>query len=362
MTEENKVYSSALAKINDTYLPQIEQQMEGNRIEFSDYARKCVMNAIGDINQLLDKEGLTFRDSSLDQSNITNILLNVAHLELNPLAQPSECYFIVRKTRKKDGTYKHMIEMGIEGDGNDAILARFGRDVQKVYPHWLVREGDYFKYPTYNGLEMTPPEWSPTGQGDVVRIVYPILHTDNTLHYYIGEREDVKRNLLAHINNNLMNETFGICENRYKATADQLKKITTKKNEIKKKARELGFDAINDPELEQYISPAWKEDYASESMIIRKIRNNIVNKIPKHFGSAVIRESYDEVTVAGYYDSKKEREDSIAVIDVEPISVPESEESVGNRGEGSLNNESPSQGKIEVTDADIQNREKPSFD
>ena len=41
---------------------------------------------------------------------------------------------------------------------------------------------------------------------------------DGTIDYLIAEREPVKTNLIAHIRNNLMNETFGICENRYKAT------------------------------------------------------------------------------------------------------------------------------------------------
>lgn len=360
MTEKN-LPLTALAKANDVFLPMIEHQLMGNGIEFNDYSRKCVMNALSEIYQLLEKQGLQFDAKDLDQSNISNILTNVAHLELNPLAQPSECYFIIRNVKRGNG-YKKMIEMGIEGDGNDAILARFGRNVKKVYPHWIVREDDHFVYPKYNGLEMTPPEWEPKGTGDVVRIVYPILHTDDTIHYYIGEREDVKRNLLAHINNNLMNETFGLAKSTYDATSDQLSKIAAKKAEIKKKAKEAGFDAIYDPVISEYISPAWKEDFSMESMIIRKIRNNIVTKIPKDFSSSVIKESFDEVSVTGYSSAKREIEERTAIIDVEPINPPENDENVPRGSGDNKAQENPSMNGSEARIENVDDREKPNFD
>jgi hypothetical protein len=186
--------------------------------------------------------------------------------------------------------------MGIEGDGNDSILARFGRDIKKVGQFWLVREGDEFEYPKYNGFEVTPPKWTPTGKGQVVRVVYPIVKNDGTYEYYIGEREDVARNLFAHINNNLMNETFGIAESRFKANDKQSKEIKAKKAEILKKARELGLAALDDPELEPWISPAWTEYHSREQMIIRKMRNNVVKKIPKDFGNAYIEMTYQDST------------------------------------------------------------------
>jgi hypothetical protein len=185
--------------------------------------------------------------------------------------------------------------MGIEGDGFDSLVSRFGRDVKKVYPHWLVREDDEFKYPRYAGLELTPPEWQPKGTGKVVRVVYPILSTDNTVDYYIAERADVKRNLIAHISNNLMNETFGVCADRYKATEEQKIQIAEKKREVLNKAKELDLDALLDSaEFDKFISPAWKEEQSRESMIIRKMRNNITKKIPKNFSSSFEAEIYNE--------------------------------------------------------------------
>ncbi len=305
MSEEKKIAKTQLAKVNDTYLPLITNQLEDNNITFSEYAKSCVVNAISAINSVLDTAGITWGDAQLDTNGITQILLNVAALQLNATANPRECYFQIRNVSAKgaDGktVWKKKIEMGIEGDGYDSLVTRFGRDVKKVYPHWLVREDDDFKYPRYVGLELTPPEWKPKGTGKVVRVVYPIQSTDGCVDYYISERADVKRNLIAHISNNMMNETFGICADRYKATDAQKAEIAEKKRDILNKAKELELDALLDSiEFEKYISPAWREEQSRESMIIRKMRNNIVKKIPKNFASSFEAEIYDENTDESY--------------------------------------------------------------
>jgi hypothetical protein len=304
MSENNNVaktesnFRTGLAKINDAYLPMVTKQLENNNITFSEYAKSCTLNAIAAINNVLDTAGISWSDPSLDTSSITQILMSVATLQLNATANPRECYFQLRNVAVKNGketVWKKKIEWSIEGDGNDALVSRFGRDVKKVYPHWLVREDDEFKYPRYAGLELTPPEWQPKGTGKVVRVVYPILSTDNTVDYYIAERADVKRNLIAHISNNLMNETFGVCADRYKATEEQKIQIAEKKREVLNKAKELDLDALLDSaEFDKFISPAWKEEQSRESMIIRKMRNNITKKIPKNFSSSFEAEIYNE--------------------------------------------------------------------
>src|SRR5699024_3136027 len=212
----------------------------------------------------------------------------------------NEVFFTVRnvKLKKKDANgkdiWKKQIEMGIEGDGNDAILSRFGRGIDEVRNHWLVRENDDFKDASFDGLDMTPPQWTPKGSGKVVRVVYPIIKKSGAVEYHIAEREDVIVNLLAHIRNNLMNETFGIAESRFKANAKQKAEIDKKKDEILNKAEGLGLDGtLKDEELRKYISPAWKDSQSRESMIVRKMRNNIVKKIPKDFGNVISELQYE---------------------------------------------------------------------
>lgn len=312
-TEQKKVeFAPALTKVNNAFFPMIERQLSGNGIRMDDYSKQCVINAISAIHTALDTKGLTWNDQQLDNSNVTQVLLTVACLKLNAAASPREVFFQVRnvKTGKKDENnrdiWKKQIEMGIEGDGNDAILARFGRDVKKVAQFWLVREGDQFEYPKYNGLEVTPPKWTPSGKGEVVRVVYPVVKNDDTVEYYITERDDSLKNLIAHINNNLMNETFGVCADRYKATPDQKKQIAAKKTEVLKKAKEMGLGALDDPELQQWISPAWTDFHSRESMIIRKMRNNIVKKIPKDFGNAFVEMTYHENSDEAMRDARRE--------------------------------------------------------
>lgn len=369
-----KKFETILSHANDTYLPLIERQLESHEITFGEYAKRCVINAIASINQMLSDKGITWSDKSLDQSNITQILLNIASLELNAAAEPSECYFQIRNV-KKGNDWKKMIEFGVQASGNDAILSRFGRDVKKVYPCWIVREDDDFTYPRYTGIEMEPPTWTPKGIGKVVRVVYPILHTDNSIHYYIGERADVARNLLAHINNNMMNETFGICKDRYNATPDQLKKIAAKKAEIKNRAKDLGLDAIDDPELSQYISPSWKEDFSRESMILRKIQNNIVKKIPKDFGHSIVQEAYSETTDEGYRHAKENIVESTATVEVdeiipiespqegqnEPVADENQSDSMIEPSESKSPSEDEISGQLRLKPLP-DNRQKPNFD
>jgi hypothetical protein len=159
-----------------------------------------------------------------------------------------------------------------------------------------------------------------------------------------------------------MNETFGIAENTYKATPDQLKKIAEMKAKIKKKAKDLGFKAIEDPEVAEYISPAWKEDFSNESMIIRKIRNNIVTKIPKDFSSPFVKESFDEVTMTGYSSAKTEIENRTAIIDVEPINSHELDENVPEGSGDKKVEENPSEPNSDARIENVDARTKPNFD
>lgn len=323
MTEQKKAYETGLTKISNTFFPMIEGQLIGNGLKMDDYAKQCVMSAISSINGVLDSKNVSWGDRQLDKSNVTQTLLTVASLKLNAAANPREVYFQMRNSKKKvDGkdVWTKQIEMGIEGDGNDAILSNFGRGVKEVHQYWQVRSEDRFTYPSYRGIEMQPPEWTPTGKGEVVRIVYPITKVSGQTEYYIAEREDVTRNLIAHINNNLMNETFGIAESRFNATADQKKKIDAKKREILKKVEELGMKALDDETVQEYISPAWKDPQSRESMIIRKMRNNVVKKIPKDFGNAFVEMTYDEAADDSYARVRREVNENAnqELIDIEP--------------------------------------------
>lgn len=270
------VYENQLSKINDTFVPQIANQLQGNGIAMTDYQKQCVLSAITSINELLLENGVTVNQVS---SNLTDILLTVAALQLNANANPREVYFILRNHKRGESKKVKEIEMGIEGDGNDALLSRFGRNVKEVKRFWEVRADDDFEYPGFDGLEMTPPKWRPRGTGKVTRVVYPIIRTDDSVEFYIAERADVIKNLFAHVSNNLMWD-----------------KNNSKEKFFEKVKGKTLDEILDDPELVKLgnISPAWSSPQARESMIVRKMRNNIVKKIPKNFENAFVASKYTE--------------------------------------------------------------------
>lgn len=307
-------YRSYLAKITDTFSGDVQNIMAENRLEMTQYQKQIVVSGIQSINEMLVNDGLKLNDKEIDTSNITGILKRLAALQLNPVADPAEVYFSIRNVNRAAKGQKpewiKTIEMGIEGDGNDALLSRFGRGVKEVHPFWAVREQDKFAYPKHKGLDTLPPEWEETGQGKYVRVVYPITFEDGHTQYFIGEREDVKRNLLAHVSQNLMRD----------------KDI---KDKFIEKTKDLPLDKIlDDSSLVQMgkISPAWSSPQSRESMILRKMRNNVVRKIPKDFSNGFVAMTYQESTDDSYDRMRRDVTEQANQEEFEPKNTEQSTE------------------------------------
>lgn len=335
-------FKTSLIKYQDKYMGMIEQQMAEHRIGFDEYQKTCVQNALSAISTVMETQGISFQHADVDQSSITQILLTVAGLRLNASATPREVYFQIRNMKKtirdpnnlnsKTDRWVKVVEMGIEGDGNDALLRNFGVNVKKVGQFWTIREGDEFTPPRYKGMTVEPPVWVPKGTGGkVYAIVYGIVLTDNSEQYYIAYRADVKANLLAHISNTLMNHTFGIAKDRYSADPKQKAAIANKKQEVIDKAAEMTLDEILDnKDLAFAISPAWREPQSREAMIIRKMRNNIVKKIPKDFGTGYASTQYGEAENSDFEpitkdiggDPDSEPQPEPVVVDITPDPKP----------------------------------------
>lgn len=278
--------NTKLSYYSNQYTGLMERDFAEHGLSMDDYSKQCVMAAMSGIYNLVttNKEVM----ENLQGSNLRQVIGQVASLRLNANAVPRECYFQLRSKQGADGNWHKEVELGIEGDGNDAILRQFGVNVKKVYPVWKVREGDMFKYPKHRGLETTPPEWEEIGESlKTVRIVYPVEMVDGSVEYLIAERESVKTNLFAHIRNNLMNETFGLVKSgkKYDATGDQKKAIEAKKQEIYEALRQCGTvdEMLNCEIARPYISAAWLD--TPEAMIERKMRNNAIKKYPKNFSN-----------------------------------------------------------------------------
>lgn len=289
MAEKNEVaqkqeFTTGLSQWTNTITGLVSRDFEQNGVQYDEYSKQCAMNAMGAIFQLVqntDKADM----NNLNTSNLREVVAQCASLKLNANAVPREVYFQLR-SKQINGQWVKMVEMGVEGDGNDALLRQFGNGIDTVYPVWLVKEGDDFTYPRRRGIEIEPAEWTPKGLSDkTVRVVYPVKLKDGTIDYLIAEREPVRTNLIAHIKNNMLNETFGICADRYKSTPKQKEEIKVKKAEILSAIRECETleDILNCEVAKPYISAAWLD--TPEAMIIRKMRNNAIKKFPKNLNS-----------------------------------------------------------------------------
>lgn len=300
---------SALSWWSNELTNMVSQDYEDCGLVLDEYSKQCAMAAMTNIFQLVKNSGIDIK--AMDTSNLREIVGQAASLKLNANAVPRECYFQLRsfnagKDEHGKIIWKKKVEMGIEGDGNDAILRNFGENVEMVYPVWIVKEGDEFTYPKHKGIEITPPEWEQRGESEKAdKVVYPVKLKGGSMQYLIAERQGVKTNLFAHVRNNLMNETFGLVKGgkktRYDATEKELEAINERKEVVFEALRkcETVEDMLNCPEARPFISAAWLD--TPENMIVRKMRNNAIKKFKKNYDTMAQRsflqmdETYQQV-------------------------------------------------------------------
>ena len=286
-----KEFTTAISKWSNALTNLVTKDFSEVGVPFDDDNKRCALHAVESIFHLVTESGTEMKN--LNTSNLREVVEHCASLKLDAAAMPRECFFQIRK-RKVGNNWTASVEMGIEGAGYEAMLRNYGVNVKTVYPTWVIKDGDTFVFPKRKGLKVEPPEWEPAGKSNkVIRVVVPIMLNDGTEQYLMSDRKDVVVNLFAHIRNNLMNETFGICENRYKATDKQKEEIAGKKEEIYEKLRqcETVDEMLAISEARPYISAAWLD--STEAMITRKMINNCVKKFPKSLNTIAHRSALE---------------------------------------------------------------------
>lgn len=270
--------ATGLGKAQEYYMAEIGTIATNNRVQLDAEQMACGNNMIAAMFNLASRDGLQL--NSFDRNEIIQILQKATMLRLNVAAEPHECYLITRN-QKVGNNWVKKFEFGIEGDGNDKLLRKYGVDVAKTHKFWIVREHDEFTYPSFNGLEITPPTWKPKDYySKVTKVVYPIEKTDGTIDWNIAEREEVRINLLAHINQNVM-------KNKDYTDAAKVK--------LSDRIANMTLDELfADQECLKIMSPAWAAPHSRESMILRKMRNNATRRYPKEFSSAFQELTYTE--------------------------------------------------------------------
>ena len=320
---EKKQFTTSLSQWSNEITGLIARDYEACGVQFDDYSKKCALEAMTSIYTLV-KNDEKVNMGNLDTSNLRGIVEHCASLKLNASAYPRECYFQLRSV-KVGNEWQKVVEMGIEGAGYDSLLANYGKDVEQVYPYWVIKEGDTYIPPKHKGLEVTPPEWEENGLSDkAIRVVYPVKLKDGSVTYLSADRNSVKVNLLAHVKQNMMNATFGICADRYKATEKQKEEIKAKKDEILNALRSCATvdDMLSCEIARPFISGAWLD--TPESMIQRKMCNNATRKFPKNY-DPMARQAQIEMDEV-YQESQEEIANNANKIEFSEVVEPQDEQ------------------------------------
>lgn len=320
---EKKQFTTSLSQWSNEITGLIARDYEACGVQFDDYSKKCALEAMTSIYTLV-KNDEKVNMGNLDTSNLRGIVEHCASLKLNASAYPRECYFQLRSV-KVGNEWQKVVEMGIEGAGYDSLLANYGKDVEQVYPYWVIKEGDTYIPPKHKGIEVTPPEWEENGLSDkAIRVVYPVKLKDGSVTYLSADRNSVKVNLLAHVKQNMMNATFGICADRYKATEKQKEEIKAKKDEILNALRACATvdDMLSCEIARPFISGAWLD--TPESMIQRKMCNNATRKFPKNY-DPMARQAQIEMDEV-YQESQEEIANNANQIEFSEVVEPQDEQ------------------------------------
>ena len=317
---EIRAVQTGVSNWSNAVLARVKDDYSVNDIAFDNDQKRCADHAMKSIYMLVTSSGKDPKELRMD--NLQSIVEQCASLKLDSNAFPGECYFQIRNKKIGD-TWVPTVEMGIEGPGHEAMLRNFGAGVKTVHPTWVIKEGDDFSFGKRKGLEVEPPSWEEKGLSNkVVRVVIPIEMQDGKVQYQTSDRDAVRTNLIAHIRNNMMNETFGICKDRYKASDKEKEQIAAKKAEVMDQVKACATidDMLSLEVAKPYISMAWLD--STEAMVTRKMINNIVRKFPKNMNSISRRSMMqtDEIYQAAQEEiADHENVETFTVDDIEVV-------------------------------------------
>lgn len=286
---ETRALSGTL-KAQNELVAELDLSAAETGVAFSDYGKKCVMNAIAGLVTMAQAQGIGF--NQINGSLLKLALQNIGYTELNYAAMPSEVYFDLRKSTDDKGNVTYTPSMKPQGAGNEKLVRKYGVGIKELKPAWLVRDGDEFSYPSFNGIEMTPPKWTPKSYDKkVMMVVYPLIKQDGSVEFLISTREGIKPNIIAQIRQNTL----------YAFKDYTTHKVDEKKrdefyNELNKFAEEHTVDELlAEEKYSKYVNPTYTSGGSKESMILRKMKNNALKNYPKEYDSATMRNAVENM-------------------------------------------------------------------
>ena len=307
-TKKNEIALTGVLAIQERLLAELDKANQEFGADFTKYGRTCAINCIAGIVSFCKNNGIEV--AQIDPTLLRLQVQNIGYTELNYASIPSEIYFDLRKTgqkvkvkRNKDEEVEleaYSIVIKPQGAGNEKLVRKYGVGLKKgsgLHNAILIREGDEFIMPQFNGMEMTPPIYKPqlkNTNNKVVAVVYPAEKEDGSVEYLIATRESVKANIIAQIRQNTL----------YTFKEEYVAKNGKTYEKVDKEARDKFYDELNkkcegmtldemlaDEEILKYVNPTYTSGGSKEQMILRKMKNNALKNYPKEYDNSYIANS-----------------------------------------------------------------------
>ena len=317
--EKNEVAVTGGLSIQTKLLNELDQANKDFGADFTKYGKTCAINCIASIVMFAKSKGI-----GLDEIDPTMLRLqvqNVGFTELNMASIPSEAYIDLRKSYKwvettdketgevkKEKKVQYAISIKPQGAGNEKLVRKYGVGLRKgdgLKNAILIREGNEFIMPYFDGEQMTKPQYKPKLENEnnkVIAVMYPAVKEDGSIEYLIATREGIKPNLIAQIRQNALygftkevdEEYVGKNGKKYTKTKTVVDEVARDEfyKMIEEKASKMSVDEmLADEELLEYINPTYTSGGSKEAMIMRKMKNNALKNYPKEYDNSYIAES-----------------------------------------------------------------------
>ena len=297
--KKNEIVLSAAQSLQVKLVDELDKTAEELGQEFTSYGKQCMINSISGVIALLREKNIDLK--RVDTTILRLQIQNIGYTELNFATLPSEVYIDVRQNYKKDAdgndASTYTITIKPQGAGNEKLIRKYGVGILAgtgLHNAWLVREGDEFEYPYFDGIKMTPPKWKPKSYDKkVIMVVYPVEKVDGDVEYLIATREGIKPNLIAQIRQNTLH-SFRKQNGRYEA--DDVEARNEFYERVNREFEELTVDEIlKSPEWRKYLTPTYTSGGSVESMVLRKMKNNALKNYPKEYDNSAIRNAVEKM-------------------------------------------------------------------
>ena len=375
-TEKAPITLSGAQSLQVKLVGEIEEASSQLGATLTDYGKRCIINAIGGLVQLCKSQDIDM--SLIDPTLLRLQLANVGYIELNYSA--GEIYFDLRKqvkeyvdqqTKKKKYYTTYQVTIKPQGIGNEQLTRKYGVGLKPqtgLHNPYMVREGDEFEYPQFDGIKIIPPKWRiKNPDGKVILVCYCAEKTNGDVEYLMATRESVKANIIAQIRQNMMYDRRFMKKKR-DGDGEYLDKEAREKfyQELNAYAESHTLEELlSEPTYAECVNPTYTSGGSKEQMILRKMKNNALKNYPKDYGQPYVFDAVKEM-----YEDRDDSLDEPPMIvnrskvidqvneeiEEEPVEDAPKDFSVNDEGEVIRNEETPK----EVAEENQVEQEEPA--